>query len=42
VTPDQVRAIAEQKMDDLNSFTIESAVKMIEGTARSMGIEVVG
>ncbi len=42
VTSDQVRTIAEQKMDDLNSFTIESAVKMIEGTARSMGIEVVG
>jgi len=41
VTQEQVRAIAEQKMGDLNAFTIESAVRMIEGTARSMGIEVV-
>jgi len=41
VTQEQVRAIAEQKMGDLNAFTIESAIRMIEGTARSMGIEVV-
>ena len=40
VTKDQVRAIAENKMDDLNARTIEQAQKIIEGTARSMGIEV--
>ena len=40
ISPDQVRTIAEQKMDDLNAFTIEAAIKMIEGTARSMGVEV--
>lgn len=40
VTRDQVRAIAENKMDDLNARTIEQAIKIIEGTARSMGIEV--
>jgi len=40
LTSAQVRAIAEQKMEDLNAFTIESAVKMIEGTARSMGVKV--
>lgn len=37
---DQVREIAEQKMPDLNADTIESAMRMIEGTARSMGVEV--
>ena len=42
VTWDQVRAIAEDKMPDLNCFTIESAMKMIAGTARSMGIRVKG
>lgn len=42
VTKDQVREIAQTKMSDLNSFTIESAIKMVEGTARSMGIEVQG
>ncbi len=42
VTWDQVRAIAENKMPDLNAFTIESAMKMIAGTARSMGIVVEG
>lgn len=42
VTWDQVRAIAESKMADLNCFTIESAMKMIAGTARSMGIKVEG
>ena len=42
VTRDQVRAIAETKAKDLNSYEIEKAVKMIEGTARSMGLEVVG
>ncbi len=39
---DQVRAIAEDKMADLNSFTIESAMKMVAGTARSMGIKIRG
>ncbi len=42
VTWDQVRAIAEDKMADLNAFTIESAMKMIAGTARSMGVTVKG
>lgn len=40
VTPAQVREIAEQKMEDLNANTIEQAVKIIAGTARSMGIEI--
>jgi len=40
VTKAQVRDIAEQKMPDLNANDIEAAVKIIEGTARSMGIEV--
>ena len=39
---DKVREIAESKMVDLNAATVEAAMKMIEGTARSMGIEVVG
>ena len=42
VTWDQVRTIAETKMPDLNAFKIESAMKMIAGTARSMGITVQG
>ena len=42
VTWDQVRAIAEDKMPDLNCFTIEAAMSMIAGTARSMGITVKG
>jgi large subunit ribosomal protein L11 len=42
VTRDQVRAIAEQKLPDLNVNDIEAGMKVIEGTARSMGIEVVG
>ena len=41
VTRDQVRAIAESKMRDLNAHDVEAAAKQIEGTARSMGIEVV-
>lgn len=41
ITGEQVRAIAEQKMPDLNAANIESAMSMIAGTARSMGIEVV-
>jgi len=40
VTKEQVRAIAEQKMPDLNANDVEQAMKMIAGTARSMGIEV--
>ena len=40
VTWDQVKAIAEEKMPDLNAFTVESGMKMVAGTARSMGIEV--
>lgn len=42
VTWEQVKAIAEEKMPDLNCFTIESAMKMVAGTARSMGITVKG
>ena len=42
VTWDQVRTIAEDKMQDLNAFTVESAMKMIAGTARSMGVNVKG
>lgn len=42
VTWDQVRGIAEGKMSDLNCFTVESAMKMVAGTARSMGITVKG
>ncbi len=42
VTRKQVREIAERKMPDLNATTVEAAMRMIEGTARSMGIEVVG
>jgi large subunit ribosomal protein L11 len=42
VTEKQVREIATQKMPDLNAASIDAAVKSIKGTARSMGIEVVG
>lgn len=42
VTWDQVKAIAEDKMPDLNCFTLESAMSMVAGTARSMGISVTG
>ena len=42
VTWDQVRAIAEGKMPDLNCFTLASAMKMVAGTARSRGIKVTG
>ena len=41
VTRKQVREIAEQKMKDLNANDVEAAMKMIEGSARSMGLEVV-
>lgn len=40
VTSDQVREIAELKMEDLNAASIEAAMRMVEGTARSMGITV--
>ena len=39
---DQVRTIAEDKMPDLNAFTVESAMKMVAGTARSMGVKIKG
>ena len=39
---DQVKTIAQDKMEDLNCFTLESAMKMVAGTARSMGISVKG
>ena len=42
VSWDQVKVIAEDKMVDLNAFTIESAMKMVAGTARSMGFKVLG
>ena len=42
VTWDQVRTIAEDKMHDLNCFSIESAMKVVAGTARSMGLNVTG
>ena len=42
VTWDQVKAIAEDKMVDLNAFTVESAMSMVAGTARSMGLKVAG
>lgn len=42
VSWDQVKTIAQDKMTDLNAFTVESAMKMVAGTARSMGITVLG
>lgn len=42
VTWDQIKTIAEDKMVDLNAFTVESAMSMVAGTARSMGITVTG
>ena len=42
ITWDQVRAIAEDKMPDLNCFTVEAAMTLVAGTARSMGIAVKG
>ena len=41
ITKDQIRKIAETKMPDLNAATIETAMSMVAGTARSMGVEVV-
>jgi large subunit ribosomal protein L11 len=40
ITREQVKEIAEKKVKDLNSSTLEAAMRMIEGSARSMGIEV--
>jgi large subunit ribosomal protein L11 len=42
VSWEQVKKIAEEKMTDLNAFTVESAIKMVSGTARSMGITITG
>ena len=42
LTWDQIREIAQDKMPDMNCFTLESAMRMVAGTARSMGISVVG
>lgn len=42
VTWDQVKQIAETKMQDLNAFTVDSAMRMVAGTARSMGLRVTG
>ncbi|MBI9033971.1 MAG: 50S ribosomal protein L11 [Bacteroidales bacterium] len=42
ITWDQVKEIAESKMPDLNAFTLESAMSMVAGTARSMGVTVAG
>lgn len=42
VTPAQVREIAEMKLKDLNAVDVEGAIKQVEGTARSMGLEVAG
>jgi large subunit ribosomal protein L11 len=41
VTKSQVREIAKMKMPDLNTTDLEAAIRMVEGTARSMGIEIV-
>jgi large subunit ribosomal protein L11 len=42
ITMDQVNEIAKDKMPDLNAFTLESAASMVAGTARSMGVTVIG
>jgi large subunit ribosomal protein L11 len=42
LTQDQLRSIAETKMSDLNAHDVEQAMKVIAGTARSMGVEVEG
>ena len=42
VTWEQIRQIAQDKMPDMNCFTVESAMRMVAGTARSMGLKVVG
>jgi large subunit ribosomal protein L11 len=40
ITEEQLRQIAERKLNDLNAHDVDQAVKIIEGTARSMGVEV--
>jgi len=40
VTPAQIREIAQRKLPDLNAYSIDEAVKIIKGTARSMGVEI--
>jgi len=42
VSWEQVKTIAESKMNDLNAFTVDSAMKMVAGTARSMGVTITG
>ena len=42
ITWDQIRTIAEDKLPDLNCFTVDSAMMMVAGTARSMGVNVKG
>ncbi len=42
ISVDQIKAIAEEKLPDMNCFTVESAMHMIAGTARSMGVTVTG
>ena len=42
ITWDQVKTIAEGKMPDMNCFTLEAAMRMVAGTARSMGVTVIG
>ncbi len=42
ITWEQVKTIAEAKMKDLNAFTVESAMRMVAGTARSMGVKIKG
>lgn len=42
ISVDQLKAIAEQKMPDLNAASLEAAMRVIAGTARSMGVEIVG
>ena len=42
VTWEQIEAIAKEKMEDMNCFTVEAAMRMVAGTARSMGISVTG
>ena len=41
INQEQIKKIAENKMSDLNCFSVESAIEMVKGTARSMGIEVI-
>ena len=40
ITKEQIKKIAEDKMEDMNAFTVEQAIKQVEGSCRSMGIKV--